>query len=225
MSVIIKPLGDDVRDFLDKLIAGNYLDGHCYELAIALHRALGWPLIGLIQSLYGQSVIRHAAVRHPDSGFFDGRGWISDDQFTDPFGHGSIVTFHLESELKHRTRPILENHITMAGKLAMSRWPELPWLGDTHFRKIVSFLDDLEILCRRHGFWLHDWPSIAPDGGDEMGYALVTTGNGSYTANRLLKVDRDMEKYADRLRRLQLPDQVIEQITGELREPELITGE
>jgi hypothetical protein len=209
---IIKPVDDDVGEFLDGFISTTYLNGQCYELAIALHRGLDWELIGLVQDLYGQSVIRHAAVKHPQGGYFDGRGWLSDEEFILPLGQGGIISF-TETELKHRTRSIPENAVAMAGKLAMSRWPELPWLPDTYFKKVVSFLDDLDQLCRRHGFWLcadtaTSWPMIVAGDGNEIGYALATTGNGSYTTNRYLKVEQDLDKYAGRLRQfLQLPDQ------------------
>lgn len=225
MPTVIKPLDDDVREFLDNMLKGIYLEGQCYEMAIALHRGLNWPLIGFVQDMYGQSVIRHAAVRHPENGFFDGRGWVSEQNFFAPFGEkGSIITFELETELKHRTRPIQESGIKMAGKLAMSRWPELPWVADTYFQKIGAFLNDIERVCRRHGFWFSSptaagWPMIVTGENDEVGYALATTGNGAYTANRLLKVEQDIETHANRLRTLGVPDEVVTEVVRSM-EPE-----
>lgn len=191
MPTIVKTLDEDVREFLNGYLKSLYLDGQCYELAIALHRGLNWELVGLVQTIDGHAVVRHAAVRHPDGGYFDGRGKLTEQAFLEPFGAGDIVTFWLEAELKHRTRAITERSIIAAGNVAMSRWPELPWNHDTRFMKVVSFVDDLENLCRYHGFWLYNgpasWPMIVPGDGDEVGYALATTGNGSYTANRVLK--------------------------------------
>lgn len=224
MPTVIKPLDDDVREFLDTMLRGIYLDGQCYELAIALHRGLNWPLIGFVQEMYGQSVIRHAAVRHPQGGFFDGRGWVSEQEFFAPFGGtGEIIAFELENELKHRTRLILENSIRMAGKLAMSRWPELPWVSDTYFQKIGAFLNAIERVCRHHGFWFYSpvasWPMVVTGEDDEIGYVLATTGNGSYTANRLLKSEQDIQTHASRLRTLGVPDEVVTEVVRSM-EPE-----
>jgi hypothetical protein len=191
MPTVIKPLDEDVSTFLDGFIEATYLDGQCYEFAVALHRGLNWDLVGLLQTVNDEVVVRHAAVRHPDGGFFDGRGKVSKREFVRPFGPGEIITFRLESELKHRTRSITERNITLAGNLAMSRWPELPWNKDTYFKKVMGFVDDLEQLCRHHGFWIcgqypTSWPMIVRGHDDEAGYALATVGNGSYTMNRVL---------------------------------------
>jgi hypothetical protein len=173
---------------------GIYLDGQCYELASALWRGLGWDLIGLIQKIGNETVVRHAAVRHPDGGFLDGRGHVSEEEFLEPFGPGVIVDFPLQDNLRKMTRPIDESAICKAGMMAMTVWPDLPWKKDTFIRYVEAFVADLEALCARHGFWLiggaasqSTWPKIVIGEGDELGYETVGVSKGVYIINRVLK--------------------------------------
>jgi len=190
----LRPLDPETKEFLEDLVRGTYLDGACYELACALYRGLQWKLIGLIQEMDGEIVVRHAAVRHPDGGFFDARGHVTEEEFLSPFGPGEIRDFALQDDLRKLTRPIQEHAISMAGKLAMSLWPELPWTKHTYVNSLVAFVGDLEKLCRRHGFWLYapvpnpaSWPQISVEDGGESGYEILPTGNGVYAINRCFK--------------------------------------
>ncbi len=190
----LKSLDPETKEFLENLIRGTYLDGACYELACALYRGLDWKLVGLIQKMDGGVVVRHAAVRYPNGGFFDARGRVTEDEFIRPFGPGEIREFPLQDDLRKLTRPIMEHSISMAGKLAMSLWPELPWNKNTYVNSLLAFVNDLEKVCRRHGFWLYapvpnpaSWPQISIGDGDEAGYVVLPTGNGSYAINRSFK--------------------------------------
>lgn len=192
------PLDDETKQFLHGLMLRTYLNGCCYELALALARALDWPIVGLQQiGNDGMPMIRHAAVRHPEGGFFDARGRVSDQTFLTTFGPGIVQEFEIETRLTQATRPVLEHHIHTAGKLAMSCWPELPWIKDTYIRSVVAFLDDLERLSRQHGLWLRasipvEAPIIASGDGGEVGYALTTIGNGEYSVDRMLRWQADV---------------------------------
>lgn len=187
----IKPPDEALVDFF----RGIYLDGQCYELAVALWRGLGWDLIGLIQKEGDVTIVRHAAVRHPDGGFMDARGRVTEQEFASPFGSGLIVDFALQDDLRAMTtRPIVEQAINKAGMMAMSVWPELPWKDGTFIRHVEAFVADLELLCEKHGFWIvsqttsqSSWPKIVIGEGDELGYDTVTVGKGVYVFNRVLK--------------------------------------
>lgn len=192
----IKPIDTELRAVLEDMVVATYLDGQCYEMAIALNRGLGWPIVGLIllpPGTNGELIVRHTAVRHPDGGIYDARGLVTEEEFVKPFGVGTLIDFEMESDLRKHTRPITEHAITSAGKAAMSLWPELPWTSDSFVQSVLSFVNDLERLCKRHGFWLAapvpsqaSWPMIVLAEGDES-YEIVTAGYGSYVVNRVLK--------------------------------------
>ncbi len=180
----------DIEEFLKGLLRQTYLDGQCYELAIALNRGLDWELVGLLQ----EHVVRHAAVRHPEGGYFDARGHVTEDEFIKPFGNGTITTFNLQDDLRRLTRPIPEHSIMMAGKLVMSAFPYLPWKHESYISAIREFVEDLEKLSRKHGFWLigqlpasSSWPRIVVAHDDEEGYEIEPIGNGDYVINRKLR--------------------------------------
>lgn len=50
-----------------------YLNGDCWDFALALHRQTGWPVHGAFDE---EDVLCHVAVAHPDGGWVDIRGWI-----------------------------------------------------------------------------------------------------------------------------------------------------
>jgi hypothetical protein len=198
MPTQLRPLDADTLEFLQRLMTQTYLDGRCYELAIALHRGLGWSLVGLQQRTQEDGVettcIRHAGVMSPDRWFFDARGRVANEDVDTPFGSNlEYVDFELESDLRSHTRPIEELFISQAGKLAMSLWPALPWKKDTYIQSVVTFLNDIEQVCRRHGFWLiapcgaATWPMIVPAEEADADYELIPNGVGSYVANPKLK--------------------------------------
>ena len=66
MSLKFEKLNEESLQILDDMARSIYLDGQCYEFAIALHRGLGWDLVGVMTGSIVGSVIRHALVKSPD---------------------------------------------------------------------------------------------------------------------------------------------------------------
>jgi hypothetical protein len=166
--------GED-REFLTDLCQGMYLDGSCYIFALAMHRALGWPIIGLMEG----RTIRHALVRHPGGKLWDVRGPVPEEMAVAPFG---LATYDFsevaEAELVtlcHGEEHV-EYKVEMAERMAQSLWPNLPWKSSQKER-LQEFADGLEELSRRTGVWIRSPvpgcpPVLAPGLGDEGGYRL-----------------------------------------------------
>ncbi|MBP5993863.1 MAG: hypothetical protein KA731_03050 [Candidatus Moranbacteria bacterium] len=156
------------------------LDGPCYELAIALHRNTGWPMVGLILD----SVIRHAGIRRPDGSIHDARGPINEQVFAAPF---------LETAVEHIIRPITESELLSVREISLSLirhfsctapilWPDLPYPEDHPMRKAIAFADELRELSLRHGICLRtsvpaERIHFASLKGDEQ-YVLAPTDDG-----------------------------------------------
>ena len=158
---------------------GIFLHGECYAFALALHRGLGYRLMGLIG---GNGVINHAVVAEPDGGYRDIRGVVSPEEAKKPFSVTSIRQVS-EREL-YQQRPIHDRDIVHARKVAETLWPELPW-DTTAAQKVVAFTDELEALCRKHGVWIFgaipaQQPIIqAMDEESFRGYDLKPNPNGT----------------------------------------------
>jgi hypothetical protein len=173
--------------FLQGLVEGAYLDGQCYELAAALRRGLGWPMVALMVG----DLVRHAVVRHPDGGFWDARGRVGEEALGAPFGltPGGFALREVEEADLRAVRSVPPDAVTSAARLAMALWPdlpwrELPWREPTWRDRVVAFAEELEELSRRHGVWLRSAvpaapPMLARGEGDESGYRLVQTADGT----------------------------------------------
>ena len=195
MTTVIRTLLEDDREghnILHEICMGIYLDGECYAFAIALHRGLGWPIIGLING----DIIRHTAVQSPDGILHDARGVISKNEFAAPF---DIVPPHNLVEVSEEkllrdgeTNEIREASIQMARKIAEAIWPKLPW-KESLASKVSAFADELEILCKKHRIWIRasfpaTAPILAPSMDDEGGYILKPTADGlSFTIGRYFR--------------------------------------
>lgn len=156
------------------------LDGPCYELAIALHRNTGWPMVGLILD----GIIRHAGIRRPDGSIHDARGQVNEQVFSAPF---------LETAVEHIIRPVTESELLAVREISLSLirhfsctapiiWPDLPYPEDHPMRKAIAFADELRELSLRHGICLRtSVPTeriyFAPLKGDEQ-YVLAPTDDG-----------------------------------------------
>ena len=181
--------GED-REFLAGMGLGAYLDGACYVFAVALHRGLGWPLVGLMEG----SVIRHALVRQPDGQLRDVRGVVSSEELGEPFGLKPPYQLRDVNEadfLETIYGPIPGGPLDFAQKLAEALWPDLPWRFSRH-KHLKEFADGLEELSRRTGIWIRGpvpacHPVLAEGVGDEVGYVVqqMTTGL-SFTIDRKL---------------------------------------
>lgn len=191
MTVHYQSLDAKTREFLEAHVRGRYLDGQCYEFALALHRYAGLPIIALEQTAgFGgrrDPVIVHAVAELPP-GFagelIDARGYIYRHQLNEPFGipeHLRRIREATEEEL-FAIRMIQDSHIERAARLAEALWPELPW-KNSEAAKRIAFLEELEALSRRHGFWLsRGVPGtlihIREAFGEEKGYELRHTDDG-----------------------------------------------
>ncbi|HBI50598.1 MAG TPA: hypothetical protein DDY21_01980 [Candidatus Moranbacteria bacterium] len=182
-------LESDLREILHSIIIGLCLDGECYAFAIAMHRCLSWPMIGLMQG----ELIRHAGVVDPDGNIWDCRGKVGEKEFGEPF---------LDIKFPYETRPITEEQLKVVAPLLSNRepfieslskkaqmvWPELPWKSDTLVVRVRAFAEELEALSRKHSLWIYGnlptaLPAIAEGDGEEKGYALKAV-MGGYMINR-----------------------------------------
>lgn len=165
------------------------LEGECLALAKALHRGLGWPIVGLMRD---DSIV-HAAVKRPDGAFHDARGVVERDDLGQPFGVSPPLDIRpfREDELCVNSRKH-ERMIQTAEGIAALLWPDLPWKTDSLPGRMITFTDELEELSRKHGLWIRSMTSTHPiilDSavGSEKGYTLepLVIGSG-YTINRRL---------------------------------------
>lgn len=175
----LKDADPEAWESLQEMHSG-FLHGECYAFAIALHRGLGFDLIGLIDN---DGVIQHAMVADPDGVLRDIRGRVSKEEATAPFSVATIRT--IEEEALYRTRGIIHDRtIAAARKVAETLWPELPW-ESTAVQKVKEFTDELEALCRKHGLLV--WgaipaqpPLISPlDEELFQGYSVTPTIHGT----------------------------------------------
>ncbi len=179
----------DQWDWLADHADSIYLDGECYAFALALHRGLGWPLVGIMQG----DVVRHALVQESKETLRDVRGSVSHEEAGIPFGISAPVFKRIEEADLFNIRPISDASIEMARKYGQTLWPELAWkerLSD----KAVEFVNDLEALCRKHGMWIWgqihaQMPLISPlDEEIFQGYKLAPTIHGTtFTLDRILE--------------------------------------
>lgn len=189
MSTLLKELHEKDRAMLHDFARGIFLDGECYAFAIALHHGTGWPVAGLIY----RDVIRHAAVERPDGLLQDVRGPVSREEFSKPFSISPpyeicVITEH---DL-YAAREIKPMAIDLASRMAQALWPDLPWRDGLH-KRAVAFLNDLEIISRKHGIWIRSAvpgspPLLAQESNDEGGYVLSPTIDAlTYTIDRYFR--------------------------------------
>ena len=187
MPTVLKPLASEFVEALHSLCIGMYLDGQCYEFAIALHRKAGLPMIGLIE----RNIIRHVLVRDTDGSLRDTRGKVELADVGKPFGVLQPYELRDISEADIlKVRPVREADIVTAVRLAELVWPDLPWNGEA--KKMIAFTQELEALSRRHGIWIRAayptaMPVLSEAFGEEAGYVITPTANaGGYLLDRNL---------------------------------------
>ncbi|MDP3734830.1 MAG: hypothetical protein Q8R39_00155 [bacterium] len=170
---------------LEHVLAG-FLHGACYEFAIAMHLGTGWPLVGLMH----QGVVQHAVVRCSEGLYFDARGYVTEDKLNEPGFAAVFEICDIDERTLRITRQVLDHGL--ARSIAEALWPHLPWRHSLRSR-MAAFVDELEDLSRKHGFWLRavvpGAPSlIGPAYGDENGYSIAPIGCGrEYSIDRCLK--------------------------------------
>lgn len=191
MAVICKP-DKEVFEFVRGLCKSIFLDGECYAFAVALHRGLGWPILGLMCN----NEIRHAFL-HPvnvsSDVFFDARGYVSEEKLGKPFGADLPYELRqIDEKNLYDIRPILESSINKARQFAEIIWSTLPWKGGTRANKILAFSKELEALSRKYSLWIRGTfpgtpPLLAEGCGDES-YSLKIMPDGlTYSFNRLIE--------------------------------------
>lgn len=190
MAVIRKP-DKDIMESMRNLCKSMFLDGECYAFAIALHRGLGWPILGLVIN----NEIRHAflnpRIDNADSGIlFDARGYIAKEKLGKPFGVNQPYELRqIEEKDLYAARPIMKNFIDKARQFAEILWPDLPWKGGTRANKILAFANGLESLSRKCELWIRSpFPGSLPllaEGCDDESYSLKIMADGlTYSIDR-----------------------------------------
>lgn len=197
MTVILGKLEGEARKSLASMCEAMFLDGECYAFAIALHRGLERPMIGLMQD----GIIRHVLIHLGADMLADCRGQISslDKELGKPFGimlkeyRFQKVT---EADL-FRQHPIGDLSIRRAMLFAEALWPDLPWI-DGLKNRALAFAKDLEVLSRKHKMWIRDVmptcpPMLAEGMDDEGGYMVKPSDDGS--AYAITRFFPGQEKY------------------------------
>ena len=197
MTVTIQSLGEKHLTAFRETCVRIYLDGNCYPFAIALHRALGWPIIGLMHG----DIIRHALVQNPeDEIYHDVRGPVAKEEIGDPFDD-IFPPYELrplkEEDLRQVQRTPAESQLTEVFSLRTIRvaeilFPDLPW-KDPFQERVYRFAKELETLSRKHGLWIRGTvptalPLLTEMSENELtGYLLERTGvdGCTFTINSL----------------------------------------
>lgn len=168
----IVALLEEYRAFLIGTQTDTYLHGECYAFAMALHKGLGWQMVGLMND----QVPEHVGVRSPDGRIFDARGYVTEDTFAQPYLRPPYIFQNVEEDDLRSIRPVHEHSIYRATCFAEMIWPELPWTTPTSSR-ILAFVDALEQLSRAHGIWIREsspssFPLIYVGDETEKGYQI-----------------------------------------------------
>lgn len=189
MPITIEHLEETIAQELTDWLLGVYLDGECYALAIALHRNLGWPIVGLMQ----RGTVRHALVRNTGNGIlYDARGPVPEKKLGAPFGISPPYTLKeiTESNLK-KIRIVQDLSIARALDVAQRVWLDLPWQNSMQERA-RKFAEELERLSRKHNIWIRARvPATAPvlllGEGNETGYTL-----SPFISGAICSIDRTL---------------------------------
>lgn len=189
MPTILHRLDENPSDhrMLHDLCRGIFLEGECYAFAIALHQGLGWPMVGLMRD----GVIWHAGVRNPYGRIHDARGSLTEEGFCEYFDGSPSDIRGIDIQELYAQRPVSELSIRRARRSAELLWPDLPWRDMTAL-KVRAFAEELESVCRKHGFWIVGalptaLPRLFKGQGDEGGYEIRPTVDGNaFTIDRYL---------------------------------------
>ncbi len=193
MTTHVVHLQGESLDTIRSLATSAFLDGECYAFAIALNRNLGWPIIGLMDD---NGIPRHALVHSRSHGIlFDVRGsfTVHEQELGRPFSFRPPYNLQklTENDLL-RVRPVHERTISYALRMAEIIMPDLPW-KESRMIRARQFCDELETLCRKHGFWIRSpvptaRPILCETADDEDGYTLRWTDCGmQFIIDRRLK--------------------------------------
>lgn len=194
MTITVETLSQENLAWLEHMLRVRFLDGECYEFAVALHEGLGWPMYGLVQHRSDKEpVVRHVVLKSPQYGYFDARGAVVSEHMGEIFDmHPPYPLMPVTREDLERVRPLNTRSIEFARTRAEILWPNLPW-KETRAERVAHFLMALEALCYGYGFWIRapyvtQLPIIEERVGDEAGYVISPTNFGAgFVFDRKLK--------------------------------------
>ena len=190
----IPPSRETSKFLLEAMAATIY--GNCYPVAIALHRGLEWPLIGLTN---GEDIV-HAGVRAPNGMPWDGRGELTEQEFEKPFLNFSsfMIQSISEKDLFIRSSPAIEYWVELMLRRAQLAWPDLPWKIRTPQDRVMAFANELEELSRKYGLWICGMtPTSLPvvfecQNNEAARYEVKLTAEGNaFTVNRIMSEAQD----------------------------------
>lgn len=170
------------RGLLHELVLRQFLDGDCYAFALAISEGTNWPIIGLFED----SIVRHACIKTPDGMFFDARGFVTNEDIGTPFGlatpHDIKLVFPNDLIRDGEPKERVLWAIARARTYAETLWPNLPW-KTRHADKVRDFINELEVLCLKHGFYIRAQipgapPVVVPIDGGEDGYTATQLVDG-----------------------------------------------
>ena len=181
MPVRFYPLEGGELERALELIEQKYLKEYS-AFAIALHRALGWKIVGVLD---GDKLVHAGLLDEGENCLFDARGRVGGGFCAD------TLKDMTESEL-YTLKPTSEAEIGEALQRAKVLWPTLPWKEGEPADRHVAFLRELEELSRKHNVWVTPIHAVTPplvseSEGTEMGYDLraLWTGKYSFVCRRL----------------------------------------
>lgn len=146
-----QPLSESDRRELVNLYEERFLHGECYAFAIALHRKLGWDIVGLMKD----GIPEHVVLKTFMGQFFDARGPVTEPELFSEYPRTAHTLQTVSEELLYKVRgDVAEEAIAHAIVFAEAAWPSLPW-GATRAHRMHVFLDALEQLSKQHGIWIY----------------------------------------------------------------------
>ena len=101
-----------LNEVASKINIDRYLHGYCYTFAVALHKALGFPMQILWDFEYdsGPSMVHAYAVR-PDGSFVDAAGTVEDWELKSEFSEFTVTEYEFQTIKNEVTmRKIVEKH-------------------------------------------------------------------------------------------------------------------
>jgi len=188
--IVVKKISEEAENIIKHFLSASVY-GQCYCFAIALHRNLGWPIVGILK---GENII-HAGVKSPEGKIWDGRGEVLEKEFFEPFKLlKKYPIINVKEERLIYTGKVSEELVELYKEKAQAVWPDLPWKNQTYQQKVVAFTEELEALSRKYKLWITGpYPakkSVILEGfDDEVGYEIELTGGDgtTHTIDRKLK--------------------------------------
>jgi hypothetical protein len=182
------PYGHEV---LKGILLDSFLDGLCYEFAIAIHKLTHWPIFGLLH----ENTFRHVFLKPERRQYFDARGFVKRKDLATPFndlpsGRRLRIASISPNELMN-LRELDDESVRFAMEYAGKVWPEILRKSGQQ-QRIHTFLQQLNALCSQHKVWIrapfpNARPIICDATGDEAGFEASPLAVGNeWVFDRLL---------------------------------------